>query len=69
MKTDEGYELRQAGRRVVEAVPLGEVTEAPVIKRTQIDQPCQPCRALIEVSFSRRRVETFCTKRRAAETV
>lgn len=61
-KTDEGYGLRQAGRRVVQAVLSGAVTEAPVVDRTRIDWPCGICGAPIEVSYRRERVERYCTE-------
>jgi hypothetical protein len=60
-KTDAGYELRQAGRRVVEAVLSGAVTDAPVVERTRLDQPCHYCGAPIEVSYRQDRVLKYCT--------
>jgi predicted amidophosphoribosyltransferase/DNA-binding transcriptional ArsR family regulator len=61
-KTDEGYDLRQAGRSVVQAVVSGAVTDAPVVKRTQIDHKCPHCGAPIEVRYHLERVEMFCTE-------
>ena len=61
-KTDAGYDLRQAGRRVVEAVLSGSVTEAPVIEPTRIDQPCQYCGAPVEVSYREEHVTVACTE-------
>lgn len=60
-KTDDGYALRQAGRRVVEAILSGAVTEAPVLAPTQIDQCCQYCGAPVEASFQEERVIVTCT--------
>ncbi|AUV82645.1 hypothetical protein C2R22_14175 [Salinigranum rubrum] len=60
-KTDAGYELTQAGRRVVEAVLSGAVTDAPVVERTRLDQPCHYCGAPIEVSYRQDRVLKYCT--------
>ncbi|WP_136601700.1 winged helix-turn-helix domain-containing protein [Salinigranum halophilum] len=60
-KTDAGYELRQAGRRVVEAVLSGAVTDAPVVERTRIAQRCHYCGAPIEVSYRQDRVLKYCT--------
>lgn len=60
-KGQEGYELRQAGTRVIEAVLSGAVTEAPVVERTAVDVPCFRCGAPIEVSFREERVESYCT--------
>ena len=61
-KGEEGYALRQAGRRIVEAVLSGAVTEAPVIEPTRIDQPCHYCGSPIEVSFHSDRVVNYCTE-------
>lgn len=60
-KTDDGYELRPAGRRVIQAVQSGAVTEAPVIERKTTDASCQLCSASIEIQYVDERVEAFCT--------
>jgi DNA-binding transcriptional ArsR family regulator len=59
-KTDAGYELRQAGRRVVEAVLSGAVTDEPLVERTRLDQPCHYCGAPIEVTYRQDRVLKYC---------
>ncbi len=59
-KTAEGYAIRQAGRRVVEAIISGTMTDAPMIERAPIDEPCPFCSALIEVSYEQERVKMFC---------
>ncbi|MFB6173369.1 MAG: ArsR/SmtB family transcription factor [Halobacteriales archaeon] len=61
-RTEEGYDLRGAGRRVVEAVLSGTVTESPTIEHTEIDVPCQFCGAPIVVGFREERVESYCTE-------
>ncbi len=61
-KTGEGYVLRQAGRRVVEAVLSGAITESPVLESTPIDFDCLLCGAPIEVSYTQERLELFCTE-------
>lgn len=61
-RTDDGYALRQTGRRVVEAVLSGTVTDDPVVPRTPIDRPCPFCAAEIEVSYHQERVELYCTE-------
>ncbi|WP_436923140.1 winged helix-turn-helix domain-containing protein [Halosimplex amylolyticum] len=61
-KGEAGYELRRAGERVVEAVLSGAVTAAPVLERTEIDQPCHYCGAPIAVRFREERVELYCTE-------
>jgi hypothetical protein len=60
-KTTAGYELRQAGRRVVEAVLSGAVTDAPVVERTRLDQSCHYCGAPLEVSYRQDRILKYCT--------
>lgn len=59
-KTTAGYELRQAGRRVVEAVLSGAVTEDPVLEPTTIDKPCTVCSAPVEVAYHQERVKIHC---------
>jgi len=61
-KTDAGYALSQSGRRVVEAVLSGVVTESPQLERTRIDWPCERCGAPIEVAYEQERVERYCTE-------
>ncbi len=59
-RTDEGYALRQAGRRVVEAVIAGTVTADPLVERAPTDRPCPFCSAPIEVSYEQERVKMYC---------
>jgi len=61
-RTDEGYALRQTGRRVVEAVISGTVTDDPVVEQAPIDRECPICSARIEVSYQQERVELHCTE-------
>jgi hypothetical protein len=61
-KTDHGYELRQAGRRVIGAVLSGAITDDPVIEPTRIDNPCPICDAPTLVAFYEGRVEHYCTE-------
>ena len=61
-RTDEGYALRQTGRRVVEAVVSGTVADDPVVERTPTDRPCPFCSAQVEVSYEQERVEMYCTE-------
>ena len=60
-KTDDGYELRQPGRRVVEAVLSGAVTHDPELEPTDVDYECLLCGASIQVSYRSERVELYCT--------
>lgn len=61
-KTDDGYALRQAGQRVVEAVLSGAVTEAPVLEPTEVEHSCPYCGAPNMVSYHEERVERYCTE-------
>jgi len=60
-ETDDGYALREAGRRVVEAVLSGVVTDSSVVEPTEIDESCPFCGAPIEVSFHQEHVDMFCS--------
>lgn len=60
-KSDDGYELRQPGRRVVEAVLSGAVTHEPELEPTDVDFECLLCGASIRVSYRSERVELYCT--------
>jgi DNA-directed RNA polymerase subunit RPC12/RpoP len=61
-KTDEGYTLRRPGRRVVEAILSGAVTEAPQLDRTSVDGNCSYCGSRIEVQWRESSIELFCTE-------
>ena len=61
-KTEEGYTLSRTGRRVVEAVLSGAVTETQELDRTRIDEPCEYCGAPIEVAWSEGSLRLFCTE-------
>ncbi|MFB6187670.1 MAG: winged helix-turn-helix domain-containing protein, partial [Halobacteriaceae archaeon] len=61
-KTEEGYDLWQAGERIVEAVLSGAVTEDPILEPSVIDRPCPFCSADIRVAFQQERVEMHCTE-------
>lgn len=64
-KTDDGYTLRQAGRRVVEAVLSGAVTEVPDVESAPVDWPCPYCGGPIEVTYDETvpfPVRPYCTE-------
>lgn len=61
-KTDEGYTLRQAGRRVVMAIFSGAVTESRVIDSEVTDIPCTICHGPIEATYSEEHLRLFCTE-------
>lgn len=61
-ETNAGYDLRQAGQRIIEAVLSGAVTENPVIEPTQIDRQCPLCGSRMVVGYSQETVGHFCTE-------
>ncbi len=61
-KTDRGYHLYDAGRRVVEAVLSGAVTDTPVVEPTETEKQCPFCGAPVTVGFQHGRVEQSCTE-------
>lgn len=61
-KTEAGYELRQSGRRVIQAVLSGAITQDPVVERTPINQPCFYCGTPIDVSYREGEVRMHCSE-------
>lgn len=61
-KSESGYTLRRAGRRVIEAVLSGALTDDPTLARTRIDQSCWRCGAPIEIGWRAGSMEMFCTE-------
>lgn len=60
---DDGYALKQNGRRVIEAVLSGAVTDAPVIERTETDWTCPLCGApTTEVMYRQEQAGIFCSE-------
>lgn len=60
-KTDEGYVLQHAGRRVMGAILSGAVTDSPELERTPVDAPCFLCGGPMEVSYREERLSAYCT--------
>lgn len=61
-KTDDGYVLRQAGRRIVEAILSGTLTDDSSLETTPTDSPCPFCSAPVEISYSQEWVSMYCTQ-------
>ncbi len=61
-KTDDGYYLYDAGRRVVEAVVSGAVADDTVVEPTEAEKSCPFCGAPVAVGFHHGRVEQSCTE-------
>jgi DNA-binding HxlR family transcriptional regulator len=60
-KTDEEYELSQRGRRVIQAVLSGAITQAPTLEPTEIDARCYHCNDPIMVDYKQEGVGIYCT--------
>lgn len=60
-KDDEGYALRRAGHRVIEAVLSGAVTDDPRLDRTAVDEQCHFCGSQLEIQWRGGSIELFCT--------
>ncbi len=59
-KSDDGYAARLAGRRVVESIYSGVVTEAPVVDRTPVDTTCMYCDNTAEMAYYDEVVLLYC---------
>lgn len=60
-KTEDGYELTQTGRRVVNAVLSGAVTGATSIEPTHTELPCTRCHSPTFVEYRDEAVRITCT--------
>jgi len=61
-KTGDGYALGRPGRRVIEAVLSGALTDDPAFDRTRVDESCEYCGASIEIRWHEGSVELYCTE-------
>lgn len=61
-RTEDGYRLASAGRRVVEAVLSGAVTERPALGRTTVDEACPSCGAPVAIEWREGGVGAFCSE-------
>lgn len=59
-KTEQGYDLRQAGQRVVEAILSGAITETALLEPSSLEDPCPYCGTSIEVSYRDERLLQQC---------
>lgn len=61
VRNGDGYRLRQPGRRVIQAVLSGAVTESPHMDVTPIDWGCHLCGAEpIEIDYRDEQVGVYC---------
>ncbi|MUV90176.1 helix-turn-helix domain-containing protein [Halapricum sp. CBA1109] len=61
-KTEEGYELDRAGRRIVEAILSGAVTDDVAVDRTPIDEQCDICGSPVEATWNDGGINLYCTE-------
>ena len=61
-KTDDGYVLRRAGRRLVRTVIAGTGIEEPTFEASEIDVPCPICDAATEIRYEDDRLYQVCTE-------
>lgn len=61
-KTDDGYELRYAGEKVVRSIVAGTITEDPSHPPTAVDEHCPYCDAPVEVRYDEEVLTVTCTE-------
>lgn len=50
-KTEVGYDLRPAGKRIVQAIRTGSLTEHPRLESFALEDVCRRCESPLEVSY------------------
>lgn len=60
-KTDDGYELRNAGYKIVQAVIGGAGLEERTLPPTEIAMDCYRCGATVELTYQNERLYLMCT--------
>lgn len=61
-QTEDGYEIRRAGERIIEAVLSGAVTASPTIDATETDRECHYCGAPVEIRYREEKLRIHCTE-------
>ena len=61
-KTDEGYELREAGKQVIRAVLAGSINRNPRVEPVGCDSKCPYCGAPVELQYAEERILVRCTE-------
>lgn len=62
LKDDDGYVLRQAGRRVIEAVLAEAMADDTELSRTEVDVSCFRCGAPIEIRYRQAHLGEYCSE-------
>lgn len=61
-RTDDGYELRNAGHKIVQAVISGAGLEERTLPPTEIDMSCYRCGDPVELTYENERLYLICTE-------
>lgn len=61
-KTDDGYRLRNAGHRIVQAVIAGAGLDDRTLPPTEIEMSCYRCGAPVELTYENERLYLICTE-------
>lgn len=61
-KTDNGYELRRSGRKLVQSIISGTGIEDPTLEPTEIDVPCPECGAPTAITYDNVYAYHVCTE-------
>lgn len=59
-KTDDGYQLREAGVTLIQALLAGTLTEEPTLDPTPIDAPCPHCGGTVKVYYEDEQLFVRC---------
>lgn len=61
-KTENGYELRRTGRKLVQSIIAGTGINEPTLEPTEIDAPCPRCGAPTAITYDNAYVYQVCTE-------
>lgn len=62
VQTDEGYDFRQAGKKVVRAILAGSFNEHPEIRPFEVDSTCAICGGGLQAKYHDERLIIDCTE-------
>lgn len=62
VQTDEGYDFRHAGQKVVRAIFAGSFNEHPQLDPFETDSNCTDCGATLEASYEDEQISISCTE-------
>lgn len=61
-KSEDGYELRRSGRKLIQSIISGTGIEEPTLDPTEIDVPCPECGAPTAIAYENVYVYQLCTE-------